>query len=167
MRHILWIMGPTSSGKTTISKKLMQELKHKKIPAIHYDGDEVRNFFGDTLGFKKKDRLRVVKTIAHLSNKALASGLNVVVSALTANDDARSFIKAHVNNLKIIFIECSLDACIERDPKGLYKKAMDSKITTLAGFNTEYKPIQNPNIVINTEKKSIHENVNELLERFF
>ena len=64
-------MGPTSSGKTTTAQKLMRKLANRCIPSIHYDGDEVRKFFGDKLGFTTEDRLRVVKTIVHLTNKAV------------------------------------------------------------------------------------------------
>lgn len=167
MRRVFWIMGPTSSGKTTIAEKLTLTLKTRKASVIHYDGDEVRDFFGPNLGFAKEDRMRVVKTIVHLANKSIDSGLNVVVSALTANDDARSYIRENVKNLKIVYLECSKEECILRDPKGLYKKAIQGKIDTLAGFNTDYKPIEKPDILVNTEKNSIRDVVSFLSEICF
>ena len=95
---VLWILGPTSSGKTTIGKMLVDEMRAKNIPAIHYDGDEIRSFFGKTLGFEAQERLRAVSICAHLANKASDAGLNSVVSALTANDDARDYISNNVSS---------------------------------------------------------------------
>ena len=71
-KFVLWIMGPTSSGKTTIAENVYNELK-KRTGIIHFDGDEVRDFFGDSLGFEAEDRLRVVDTIVYLANKSVNS----------------------------------------------------------------------------------------------
>ena len=108
-KFVLWILGPTSSGKTTIGKMLVEEMRITNIPAIHYDGDEIRSFFGKTLGFEARDRLRAVSICAHLANKASDAGLNVVVSALTANDDARDYIVNNVPNLIRIYLKCPLE----------------------------------------------------------
>ena len=89
---VLWLMGPTSGGKTTIAEHLLERLRAAGSPSMHFDGDEVRNFFGDTLGFKASDRQRVVGTLVHLANKTAEAGVNVIVSALTANEDARRHV---------------------------------------------------------------------------
>jgi adenylylsulfate kinase len=154
-RFILWIMGPTSSGKTTIACHVLRKLRDKSISAIHFDGDEVRDFFGPKFGFSNSDRLRVVGTIVHLSNKAFDSGLSVVVSALTANQDARDYIKQNVKNLILIYLNCSVERCMERDPKGLYSEAAKGKIQTLIGVNSDYIPVDNPDIIINTENETV------------
>ena len=154
---ILWLLGPTSSGKTTVASALTERLCMNNIRVIHYDGDEVRDFFDGILGFTSKDRLRVVKTLVHLSNKTLAAGVNVVVSALTANDDARSFVGSNCRNLITVYIECSIDVCSSRDPKKLYLKAKNGEINTLIGFNRTYTAPTSIDLIINTEQKSVGE----------
>jgi adenylylsulfate kinase len=151
---VLWLLGPTSSGKTTIATELLFSLRKKGIPVIHYDGDEIRDFFGDSIGFSAQDRYRVVHTIVHLVNKNSDAGLNVIVSALTANHDVRTFIKDRVNKLIVGYVKCSIDECIRRDPKGLYKKAKKGEIDTLIGFNQEYCEPENSDIILETEIKS-------------
>lgn len=150
----LWLMGPTSSGKTTLAELLIRRLLDEGAAAINYDGDEVRNFFGDSHGFAPADRLRVVSTLAHLANKATASGVNVVVSALTANDGARQLVRDTVSGLIVCYVKCPIEVCADRDPKGLYAKARNGEIDTLIGVNSEYRPPENPNIVIDTEALS-------------
>ena len=162
--YIFWILGPTASGKTSIGGVFSKILSENDIPAIQYDGDEIRDLLGSNLGFESHDRLRVVSTIVYLANKSLNSGMNVVVSALTANEDARNYIKNHIENIIIIYLECSIEKCMERDYKGLYKKALDGEIDTLIGINTEYVPFENPDIILKTENKSVDECAQELIE---
>ena len=154
---VLWLLGPTSAGKTTLATRVVGELHRCGIPAIHFDGDEVRDFFGPDLGFGAESRLRVVSVLAHLANKAAGAGLNVVVAALTAGEDARAYVRTNVRNLTIGYVACSIEACAQRDPKGLYRKAMRGEIDTLIGYNTEYRPPESPDVVLDTESHSIDE----------
>ena len=162
---VLWIMGPTASGKTTLANGLKTKFRENGILTLHYDGDEVRDFFGPEHGFKEKDRLMVVKTLAHLANKAVDAGVNVIVSALTANEDAREYVKKHVKNLVLVYLECSIEKCMERDPKGLYKKAVNSELDTVIGYNTEYLPLVGPDLVLNTEDKSAEEVLADFVQK--
>lgn len=164
---IIWLMGPTSSGKTTIAKAFTEEMRKNGKIILHYDGDEVRDFFGLEHGFTESDRQRVVSTLVHLSQKAYNAGINVVVSALTAHNEARQYIKENVDALLIGYIECSIQTCANRDPKGLYAKAKNGLIDTLVGFNTKYNPPDAPDIVLNTEKKSVNELVIQLTNHLF
>ena len=159
---ILWLIGPTSSGKTTIASHFASNIKEKNIPVIHYDGDEVRDFFGTDLGFSETSRMRVVKTLVHLANKARDAGLNVVISALTANQAARTYVNEHVNNLVTGYVCCSLDECIKRDVKGLYKKAISGEIKTVIGYNSPYIQPDNPDIILDTEINSLDEIIKQL-----
>ena len=158
---VFWILGPTSSGKTTIGKMLVQEMRITNIPAIHYDGDEIRSFFGKTLGFEAQDRLRAVSICAHLANKATDAGLNTVVSALTANDDARDYISDNVSNIILIYLKCPIEICIKRDSRGLYQGVKEGKIDpkTVIGLVEPYPPPSNPDLIIATNKNTPEESV--------
>mgnify|MGYP001206112165 CR=1 FL=1 len=110
------------------------------------------------------------KLITHYNNVSDSSGGStkiVDVSALTANDDARVFIRENIMDLKIVYIDCSIDTCIKRDPKGLYQDALQGKIDTLSGINTKYEPINDPDIVIESEGTSPEENAHIILETLF
>ncbi len=156
-------MGPTSSGKTTIGEHLLERLRAAGSPSMHFDGDEVRNFFGENLGFDVSDRQRVVATLVHLANKTSAAGVNVIVSALTASEDARRLVLDTVKNLIIVYVKCSIETCAERDPKGLYAQAKNGEIDTLIGVNSNYLPPDNPDLVIDTEDLSPAEAVDAII----
>lgn len=161
--HTIWLMGPTSSGKSAIAKHFCNVLRGKDISIIHYDGDEVRGFFGKDFGFSEDDRGRVVKTLAYLAKKTNDAGVNVVVSALTAHQTARNYIKDNIPNLLIGYVYCPIDVCASRDPKGLYEKARNGEIDTLIGYNTKYQPPNNPDIKLDTNTFSVEENAHRLL----
>lgn len=157
-------MGPTSSGKTTIGEHLAKRLRADGLPVLHFDGDEVRDFFGDNLGFEKSDRQRVVATLVHLANKTAAAGVNVIVSALTASEDARKLVLDSIDGLVLIYVKCSIETCAARDPKGLYAQAKNGEIDTLIGVNSEYLAPENPDLVIDTESLSPEDSATAILE---
>ncbi|BDQ34712.1 adenylyl-sulfate kinase [Pseudodesulfovibrio portus] len=160
----IWIMGPTSSGKTTLSEKLVGVLRSNDVQVMHFDGDEVRNFFPEDMGFRPEDRLRVVDTICHLANKCVDAGVNVVVSALTANENARNRAFSCVKNLAVVYIDCPIETCMQRDPKGLYKKAAAGEIDTLAGYNTPYEAPARYEIGVDTSVLSPDQAVQAIIE---
>lgn len=154
---VLWLLGPTSAGKTTLATRVVADLRKGGVAAILFDGDEIRDFFGADLGFGADSRLRVVSVLVHLANKAADAGLHVVVAALTAGQDAREHVRANVRNLTIGYVACSTQTCAQRDPKGLYGKAMRGEIDTLIGYNSEYRPPDNPDLVLDTETHGLDE----------
>ena len=155
--RVIWLMGPTSSGKTTIAEYCVQQWREQGWAVIHYDGDEVRDFFGDTHGFAEKDRLQVVSTLVKLANKAAAAGVLCIVSALTAHSDAREYVRSAIPSLLLGYICCSIGECARRDPKGLYTMAKKGQVTTLIGWNEPYEPPENPDIILDTETLNPHQ----------
>ena len=158
-----WLMGPTSSGKTTISERLIKICQKKKFSIIHYDGDEVRDLFGNNFGFDEKNRNLVIHSLVYMAKKANNSGMPCIVSALTAHNSAREFIRSEIINLKTIYVKCPISVCAYRDPKGLYKKAKNNEINTLIGYNSDYIEPINPDLTLHTNNYSIEENTNQLL----
>jgi adenylyl-sulfate kinase len=160
----LWLMGPTSSGKTTLAELLVERLLDQGETAVNYDGDEVRDLFGEDHGFTPADRLRVVSTLTYMANKATGGGVNVVISALTANEAARRHVRDTVAELIVGYVSCPIEVCEQRDPKGLYAKARDGEIDTLIGVNSQYLAPENPDIVIDTEALSPDQAVDAIIE---
>jgi adenylylsulfate kinase len=160
---VLWLLGPTSAGKTTLATRVVAHLRQNGMPVIFYDGDEVRAFFGSDFGFSATERFRVVSVLAHLANKAAEAGLHVVVAAVTAGQDARDYIRENVRNLKIGYISCSIETCARRDPKGLYRKAISGEIDTLIGYNGEYRPPDSPDLILDTDLYSVDELASQIV----
>ena len=161
--RVVWLLGPTSSGKTTLGKRLVEHFGRSRVPVIHLDGDEIRNLFGPNLPFDPESRLLVVKALTHHANKAARAGYNVIVSALTAGEDAREYILKSIENLTVVYLDCPIDECAVRDERGLYAKASKGEIDTLIGFNSPYQIPRHFDIRIDTGSCSQEESLQALL----
>ena len=106
---------------------MLEILTKNNLLILHYDGDEIRDFFGRNFGFTEENRGMVVKTLVHLAEKANNAGINVIVSALTAHQTARQYTQERLSNLIVTYVDCPIEVCAERDPKGLYKKAKNGR----------------------------------------
>jgi adenylylsulfate kinase len=164
MAKVLWMMGPTSAGKTTLAVLLHDHLRAKGRNIVHIDGDEIRDMFGSNHGFQASDRLLVVKFLSYFATKAVESGADVLVSALTASEDARTYIRDNIPQLHIALINCPIEECAARDPKGLYGKAQRGEIDTLIGFNEPYILPTDPDIAIDTSETSREDAVARLAD---
>lgn len=160
---VFWIMGLTSSGKSSVAQRITEKLKARGVKILHYDGDDIRNMFGADFGFAPEDRLKVVKNLGYLANKSADQGFNVLVSALTAHTDARKHIRENVKNLVTVFLKCSVKECARRDPKGLYKKAQKGEIDTLIGFNVPYDVPDFADLIVDSEKNSVEEAADKII----
>ena len=163
----LWLMGPTSSGKSTLAEAYLERLRRRDIQTIHFDGNEIRDFFGRDLGFSNQDRLRVVTILVHLANKVRLAGLNVIVSALTANSNAREFVSRNLHDPIIGYVSCSISVCAMRDPKGLYAKARSGEISTLVEWPKGYVPPDKSDIILNTESLDVATLLDQIDEVIF
>lgn len=160
---VIWMMGPSAAGKTTIAEQVVKRLAAEQITAFHYDGDEVRNMLGPDLGFSGKDRLSVVKALVYLALKTSRMGFPVVVSALTAHEDSRDYIRKTIDRLVLVYTDCSLNECIRRDPKGIYKRAMSGEIDTVIGYNSPYVKPETVNLTVHSDHISPIENAGHIV----
>lgn len=159
----LWLMGPTSAGKTTLARRLAETLRAGGTqPVLHYDGDEIRDFFGESLGFEPDSRHKVVATLVALARKSSAAGVLTLVSALTAHADARKLVRTALPGVLVGYVKCPIEVCAQRDAKGLYRRAAAGEIDTLIGYNTEYVPPEAPDVEVDTSAADIEACVSQL-----
>ena len=150
MAFVLWMTGLPSSGKTTIIRKLAENIKNLAI----LDGDELREWLSPK-NFSRKGRDEHNRRVAHIAKILLEHNVPVGVSLISPYLENRETAKKIINNNKKFFevyVKCSLEKCEERDIKGLYKKARNNEIKNFTGVNDPYDEPPNPDILIDTEK---------------
>ena len=162
---VVWMMGPTSAGKTTLANALTFRIQTAGLgPVVRWDGDQVRDLMGDQLGFSASSRMQVVRALATIAETTSKSGVLTIVSALTAHQDTRDLIEQMLPNLVRIYVHCPIETCAERDPKGLYRRAKAGEIDTLIGYNTAYEPPTGHDFEIDTSKENVDGCVDRLLD---
>jgi len=162
MAFVLWMTGLPSSGKTTIIRKLAENIKNLAI----LDGDELREWLSPK-NFSRKGRDEHNRRVAHIAKILLEHNVPVGVSLISPYLENRETAKKIINNNKKFFevhVKCSLEKCEERDVKGLYKKARNNEIENFTGVNDPYEEPSNPDILIDTEKYTTEECVRKVLD---
>ena len=162
MASVLWMTGLPSSGKTTIIRKLAENIKNLVI----LDGDELREWLSPK-DFSREGRNEHNRKVAYLAKMLLKHNIPVGVSLISPYLENRETARKIINNDKKFFelyVKCSLEKCEERDVKGLYKKTRNNEIKNFTGINDPYEEPPNPDVVINTEEYTTEESVSKILD---
>jgi len=164
---VLWFTGLSGSGKTTIAELLKQKLidmGYKRIELL--DGDRVRKWLSPEAGFTREDRERHLRRVAHVARLLARNGVIVLCSFVSPYESIRNEIKNIIEKdapFILAYVKCSLETCIKRDPKGLYKRALRGEIKHMTGLDDPFDEPKNPDIVLDSEHSSPQENLEKLI----
>ena len=160
----IWLTGLSASGKTTIAQGLLKHFENKRhIEAM--DGDEIRQGLSRDLGFSKEDRNEHNRRVIFCSKLLARNGVIVVVALISPYRETRAYAKQEIPNMMEVFVKAPLDVCIERDPKGLYKRALAGEIKQFTGIDDPYEEPLNPDLVVETHIESPEESVSKIIEK--
>lgn len=162
---VIWCTGLPSSGKTTIASMLEPKLKQFGLNAEILDGDILRKELSPDLGFSKEDIYTHARKVIFLCKLLQQNRIVSIVSAVSPHKEIRDFIRREVGNFVEVYVKCSLDTCIKRDCKGLYKKAINGKMHNLIGLQIPYEEPVNPEVIANTEYDSCDNIVNKIISK--
>lgn len=163
----LWMTGLSGAGKSTLANAIEQELNKRGKHTYILDGDNLRHGLNSDLGFSEADRNENVRRTAEAAQLMVDAGLIVIVGLISPfkkeRDWARSLFKD--NQFKEIYISTSLKECEHRDTKGLYGKARRGEVKDFTGINSPYEAPDNPDEIIDTQKKTVEECVHMILHK--
>ncbi len=159
---VLWFTGLSGSGKSTLADSVYSELKKTDLMIEQLDGDIVRDVFPKT-GFSENERNEHIKRIGFLTSILERNGIIVIASFISPFRESREFIRNQCTNFVEIYVYASLEECENRDVKGLYKKARNGDITDFTGIHSPYEIPEEPELIIDTEKLSIEQSAQKVL----
>ena len=114
---------------------MQQGFSNRNIPVLYLDGDDLRSGICADLGFSSEARLENHRRIAEIARLAAEQGLSVVVSTMAPEHKDRDRVKQVLTDRLVwIYIHASLNVCMHRDPKGLYRRAQAGSILNLIDF---------------------------------
>jgi adenylyl-sulfate kinase len=155
---VLWLTGRPAAGKSTLAAALRPTLAACWRVEI-LDGDEVRVWLSDELGFSRADRDRNIARIAQVSCLLARNGVAVMVAAVSPYAAARAQARALAARQAIpffeVFVSAPLAVLTGRDPKGLYRRAQAGEIANLTGLSDPYEEPEHPDLVIRTDLESV------------
>ena len=153
----IWLTGIPASGKSTISILLKDYLQKKNMPAIILDGDEIRKTVSKDLGFSPQDRKEHNRRVIEIAKLLVKNNFTAIIPLISPYRETRDLARKEIPNFVEVYVKASLDTCIMRDPKGLYKKAQAGEIQNMTGLQSPYEEPQNPELVLDTEKSTPQE----------
>ena len=166
MKHLgftLWFTGLSGAGKTTISQGVELELKVRGFAVEILDGDVVRTYLSQGLGFSKEDRDINIRRIGFVSSLLSRHHVIVIVSAISPYKEIRKEVREMIEKFVEIYVKASLDTCEKRDAKGLYAKARRGEIKQFTGISDPYEEPINPEIICDTEIETVDESINRVI----
>ena len=163
----LWFTGLSGSGKSTIAVALEQALYQRGVLVYRLDGDNIRLGINKNLGFSAEDRAENIRRVGEVSKLFVDGGVIVLSSFISPYLVDRQIVRElhEADNMPFIevFVDCSLEAAEERDPKGLYKKARAGEIKNFTGIDDPYEAPEAPEVHLHTDQQSLEEEVEHLL----
>src|SRR3954447_2023869 len=160
----LWFTGLSGAGKTTVSKIVEHELRSRGSRGEILAGDGVRENLSKGLGFSKEDRDINIRRIAFVADLLSRNGVPVITAAISPYRELRDEARETMGDRFIeVYVKASVEACAERDVKGLYEKAFKGEIKEFTGVSDPYEPPLNAEITLDTEHETAEESAHKLL----
>ena len=163
----LWFTGLSGSGKSTIAVGLEQALYQRGVLVYRLDGDNIRLGINKNLGFSAEDRAENIRRVGEVSKLFVDGGVIVLSSFISPYLVDRQIVRElhEADNMPFIevFVDCSLEAAEQRDPKGLYKKARAGEIKNFTGIDDPYEAPEAPEVHLHTDQQSLEEEIEHLL----
>ncbi len=161
----LWFTGMSGSGKSTVSEIVEVFLRDAGYKVEVLDGDIVRTNLSKGLGFSKEDRDLNIKRIGFVCNLLTRNGVIAIAAAISPYREVRDYNRREIGDFIEIFCKCPLEVLIDRDVKGLYKKALAGEIENFTGVSDPYEEPENPEVTINTDSETPEESAKKVLDK--
>lgn len=162
---VLWFTGLSGSGKSTIAQALQAVLFEHGCQSYVLDGDNIRHGLNKDLGFSPEDREENIRRIGEVAALFRDAGFIVSTAFISPYQSDRDKVRELCGDAFIeVYVQCALDVCEERDPKGLYKKAREGKIPEFTGISAPYEAPVTPELVLDTAILSLEECVGKVVE---
>jgi adenylyl-sulfate kinase len=160
----VWFTGLSGSGKSTIAEMLFHEFQARGLQTEILDGDVVRQNLSKGLGFSKEDRDLNIRRIGFVANLLTRNGVATICCPISPYKETRDAVRAEIGAFVEIYVYATVEEiAANRDPKGLYKKALAGEITGFTGVDDPYEAPESPEIVADTMVESPEESLRTVL----
>jgi len=161
----VWFTGMSGAGKTALAIPLEQELRRRGLKVERLDGDIVRQSLTRDLGFSKEDRDKNIERVTFVAKLLTRNSVAVLCSFISPYRAVRAQVHEEVGNFVEVYCYASLETLMERDVKGLYKKALAGEIENFTGISDPYEAPENPDVMIDSGVETLDESLGKILRK--
>ncbi|MEL7242910.1 MAG: adenylyl-sulfate kinase [Cyanobacteria bacterium J06573_2] len=159
----VWLTGLSGAGKTTIARRIEEQLKARSCQVEVLDGDLIRTWLSQGLGFSKKDRDTNVRRVGFVANLLSRNGVVVIAAMISPYQEIRDEIRAINKDFVEVHVNTPLEICEARDVKGLYARARAGEIKGFTGIDDPYEVPTNPEVICESGKETVEESANKVI----
>jgi adenylylsulfate kinase len=161
----LWFTGLSGSGKSTLARALEAALFARGCRVYVLDGDNVRHGLNGDLGFSPQERTENIRRIGEVAKLFTDFGALAITAFISPYREDRNRVRQMLADGDFIevYVDCALDVCEQRDPKGLYQKARRGEIPEFTGISAPYEAPESPELVLRTDALTPEECIDQLL----
>jgi adenylyl-sulfate kinase len=162
----VWFTGLSGAGKSTIAEMLYHEFQARQMKTEILDGDVVRQNLSKGLGFSKEDRDTNILRIGFVAELLTRNGVATICCPISPYKETRDQVRASISEFVEVYVHATLDELSQnRDPKGLYKKALAGEIKGFTGVDDPYEVPEHPELVLDTMIESPEESLQKTLTK--
>ena len=161
----IWFTGLSGSGKSTLAVASEEALYERGFHTFILDGDNVRHGLNKDLGFSPADREENIRRLGEVAKILRDCAIvNLVAFISPYRKDRRTARSlAEDDSFVEVFVDCPVEVCEKRDPKGAYQKARQGIIKSFTGISAPYEPPEKPEIHLQTDQLSVGECVHQIM----
>ncbi len=154
---VIWLTGMNRAGKSTLAAYLSARLAAAGRPAELLDEDGGAAMLLQGLGSSKDDRARAVARLGFVAKAVMRAGGVAVVAALSPYRDAREQLRKEARRFVEVFVDCSMEKLQERDPQGIYRRALAGELREIPGVDVPYEPPTRPEVTVHSDQLTVEE----------
>jgi adenylyl-sulfate kinase len=158
----VWLTGMSGAGKTTAAQLLERRFRDLGAKVEVLDGDVVRQHLSKDLGFSKHDRDENIRRIGFVCELLSRNGVIAIAAAISPYRETRAEIRGRISNFVEVYVECPMEVLVERDDKGLYRRALAGQLPHFTGISDPYEPPLDPEVTIFSSLESPEESVDRI-----
>ena len=144
----IWLTGPPASGKSTVTSELVRQLQKRGVEMTVLESDVLRKVFSEHPRYDEQDREYFYGSLAFIGQVLTERGIPVLFDA-TANRRAyRDRARRQIPRFIEVYVECPIEVCVQRDPKGIYRQAREGRAAHVPGIQEAYEPPESPDLVV-------------------
>lgn len=152
---VIWLTGMAGTGKTTLGAQLVRRFAAVGRRVEFLDGDDPEQPLTRGLGASKEDRMTAVRRLGYVAKLLARNGAVAVVAQLSPHREARDAVRRDARRFVEVFVDCPMETLLQRDSRGLYKKALAGELKNVAGIDDPYEPPTHPELRILTDQERV------------
>ena len=149
----VWVTGLPASGKSTLVTSLKAQLADRGIDVAVLESDVLRQIFTLQPQYDEQEREAFYRQMVYIGTLLTQHGVPVIFDATANRRRYRDQAREQIPRFMEVYVDCPLETCIARDPKGIYRKAREGEADTVPGLQSAYEPPEKPELVVDGDRE--------------